>query len=267
VTDDARPPLNAGQLRAALTAPWASLDVVDETESTNADLIGAPPGSVLVAEYQHAGRGRLDRAWTSPPRAGLLVSAAVALPVPSTTWGWLPLLTGVAVCDAVRAVTGLPVSLKWPNDLLIEDGKLGGILVQLAGDTAVIGLGLNVSTTRAELPLDTAVSLATAGATAERGELLSAILAQLGTRYLEWTGAGGDAVASGLAAAYRDRCATLGREVIVVAPPGERRARAIAVGDDGRLRVRWADAGPDGPDAEQALAAGDIVHLRVADRP
>ncbi len=143
-----------------------------------------------------------------------------------------------------RTVTGLPVALKWPNDLLIEDGKLGGILVQLAGDNAVIGLGLNVSTTRAELPLDTAVSLATAGATPDRGELLTAILARLGARYLEWTGAGGDAGASGLAAAYRDRCATLGRD------GGRRRParRAPRAGDrGGRRRAVTGPVGRRGP--------------------
>ena len=73
---------------------------------------------MLVAEHQHAGRGRLDRSWTSPPRAGLTFSIVLRPTVPIRTWGWLPLLAGVALDEAVAAATGVPVALKWPNDLL-----------------------------------------------------------------------------------------------------------------------------------------------------
>jgi len=141
VIDQARPPLDAARLRASLRPPFTVIDVVDETTSTNLDLLAAPAGRVLAAEFQRAGRGRLDRVWSSPPRAGLLFSAVVAPSVPPSRWGWLPLLTGVAVCDAVATVTGLAVALKWPNDVLIGDRKLAGILVQATATTAVIGSG------------------------------------------------------------------------------------------------------------------------------
>src|SRR5215467_7750811 len=131
-----RAPLDAAALSAGLDAPWTRLTVVEETESTNADLLRAaestPEGTVLVAEHQTAGRGRLDRAWTSPPRSGLTFSVLVRPGTPLATWGWLPLLTGVAVCDAVNA-TGVDAALKWPNDLLVgaQGRKAAGILVQV----------------------------------------------------------------------------------------------------------------------------------------
>ena len=98
--------------------------MVAEIGSTNADLVGRAPGrtrpegTVLVAEHQVAGRGRLDRVWTSPPRAGLTVSFLLRPDVPAARRGWLPLLTGVALAEAVAEVTGVLPSLKWPNDLL-----------------------------------------------------------------------------------------------------------------------------------------------------
>src|SRR5688572_3072503 len=133
--------------------------------STNAELMraageDAPEGTVLVAEHQVAGRGRLDRIWTSPPRAGITVSFLLRPDVPAARKGWLPLLTGVALAEAVAEVTGVLASLKWPNDLLAADGrKLAGILAESTGRAVVVGVGLNVSTTTAELP-DTGTSLA-----------------------------------------------------------------------------------------------------------
>jgi BirA family biotin operon repressor/biotin-[acetyl-CoA-carboxylase] ligase len=259
VTPSGRPPLDANYIRAALRPPWTAFEVVDETDSTNADLATAAPGTVLAAEYQRAGRGRLDRSWSSPPRAALLFSAALAPPVAPSAWGWLPLLAGVAACDAVAAVTGLAPALKWPNDLLLDEQKLAGILVQVVGDRAIIGIGLNVSTARAELPVDTATSLGLAGTVADRSMLLATILTELGRQYNRWTDAGGDADISGLAVAYRARCVTIGRAVTVVTDRGQRPATAIGVEDDGRLRVRWQV--PDGLDVVEILAAGDIVHL------
>ena len=96
---------------------------------------GRARGTVLVAEHQVAGRGRLDRVWTSPPRAGLTVSFLLRPDVPAARRGWLPLLTGVALAESVGEVTGVRASLKWPNDLLAVDGrKLAGILAESLRD-------------------------------------------------------------------------------------------------------------------------------------
>src|ERR1700691_2915675 len=119
------PPLDAGALRRAVLRPgglWQAIEVTAATGSTNADLpaqarAGAPEGTVLAAEEQTAGRGRLGRAWVSPPRAALTFSLLVRPhTVPVARRGWLPLLTGVAVASAVRAVAQVQAQLKWPTD-------------------------------------------------------------------------------------------------------------------------------------------------------
>ena len=138
-------------------ALWREIEVVESTGSTNADLLaralrGEPEGTVLAAEEQRAGRGRMGRTWTSPPRAALTFSLLLKPAVPPARRGWLPLLTGVAVAAAVTKVTGVETGLKWPNDLLAADAKLAGILAEAAGDTVVVGIGLNVSTEPAEFP-------------------------------------------------------------------------------------------------------------------
>jgi len=153
--------LDAASLHRALLRPgglWQAVEVIDRTGSTNADLLaraldGAPEGMMLAAEEQSAGRGRMGRAWVSPPRAALTFSLLVRpAAVPPARRGWLPLLAGVAVATAVTAVTGVPTRLKWPNDVLTGPAKLAGILAEAAGDAVVVGVGLNVSTEPGELP-------------------------------------------------------------------------------------------------------------------
>lgn len=269
-----REPLDPARLRAALGGRWAAVDVVDETTSTNADLLaaaarGAADRTLLAAETQVAGRGRFDRVWTSPPGAGLLVSLLVRPATPLVAWGWLPLLAGVALARAVRAEAGIDAVLKWPNDLLTPDGgKLAGILVQAAEGAAVIGIGLNVSTTAAELPVDTASSLALAGAPAvDRTALLAAIASAVDEQVSRWDAAGGDAQTCGLLADYTALCDTLGRQVRVSLGGGEVRVSlgggevlegtAEAVADGGGLQVR---AGQQ----THVVNAGDVEHLRPA---
>jgi len=255
--------LDVTVLHEALSARWARVDVVDTTASTNADLLAdaaAPDRSALVAEHQEAGRGRFDRSWVSPPRAGLTFSVLLRPDVPVTEWGWLPLLSGVAVAEAVQAKTGLALGLKWPNDLLAGDGrKLAGILAQTAGEAVVVGIGLNVDTTAAELPVDTATSLALAGAGAvDRSALLVAILQRIDARYAQWVDCGGDAAACGLAANYRGACTTLGRAVQVrLTADDVLDGTAIDIDDLGRLVVRTRDA-------DVPVVAGDVEHVRSA---
>ena len=215
--------------------------MVAETTSTNADLLadaGAPDRTALVAELQTAGRGRLDRGWTSPSARGLTFSVLLRPGVPMMLWGWLPLLAGVALHEAVSAVTAIPAELKWPNDLMarpeVGGGKLAGILAQSTGDAVVIGIGINVSTGADELPVETATSFALCGATElDRTTLLIAILGRLDARVAQWVDVGGDAEACGLAAVYRDLCATLGQR-------GHRHDRVdrTARAGSGRRRIR-----------------------------
>ncbi|SHH61468.1 BirA family transcriptional regulator, biotin operon repressor / biotin-[acetyl-CoA-carboxylase] ligase [Jatrophihabitans endophyticus] len=268
-----RPPLDVDALRATLGPRWARVEVVAETESTNADLLArreATDRTLLVAEHQRSGRGRFDRTWTSPPRAGLTFSVLLRPGVPLARWGWLPLLTGLAVVEGVRAATGLEAALKWPNDVLLDGAKLCGILAQTRDDAVVIGVGCNVSTSRDELPVPTATSLAVAGATVDRAELLVAVAGRLDARVAQWSDCGGDAAACGLAAAYRDVCDTVGRAVrVTLTDPGGGDGEGTvasgtvrAVDDDGHLVLVDGDGG-DG--ASRTITAGDVEHLRAAE--
>ncbi|SCE74256.1 biotin--[acetyl-CoA-carboxylase] ligase [Micromonospora mirobrigensis] len=285
-TDLDRPPLSAARLARALTGPhgpWRRLELRAETGSTNADVVdaaraGEPEGLVLVAERQTAGRGRRGRVWQSPPRAGIATSVLLRpgeadpergwSPIAPAAYGWLPLLAGVAVAEAVALLAELDAGLKWPNDLLIDGAKCAGVLAEAVpgnGPTQppaiVVGIGLNVTLRADELPENPtglpATSLLLAGATAtDRDPLLRALLRALADWYARWRSAGGDAVACGLRDAYLAACATVGREVRVLLPDGaEFRGTATGVDADGQLIVR-------GPDGERRLAAGDVLHLR-----
>ena len=269
-SDLERPSLDSRALADALTRDsrlWRSLEVVPEVGSTNAELVagagrdpedgGVPEGTVLVAEHQVSGRGRLDRVWTSPPRAGLTVSFLLRPDVPAARRGWLPLLTGVALAEAVAEVTGVLPSLKWPNDLLARDGrKLAGILAESSGTAVVVGVGLNVSTTAEELP-DTGTSLARVlGTPVDRGPVLLAFLRAVERRYVAWTAALGDPVASGLAQDYLAWSSTVGTEVTVSLPDGSTlEGTAQAVDWDGRLVVATSNGTVE-------LATGDVRHVR-----
>ncbi|WP_374230923.1 biotin--[acetyl-CoA-carboxylase] ligase [Streptomyces sp. UNOC14_S4] len=270
-----RPPLAATALRRALLRPdglWTSLDVVARTGSTNSDLVAAASagtareGAVLVAEEQSAGRGRLDRTWSAPPRSGLFFSVLLTPGpgVPAERWGWLPLLAGVATASALARTAGVDTALKWPNDLLVtvdgQERKAGGILAERAGDSVVVGIGLNVTLRADELPVPTAGSLALAGARGtDRDPLLRAVLRSLEEWYGAWRRAGGDPGASRLREAYAAGCATLGRTVRAELPGGrELVGEAVAVDGDGRLVLAT------GEGVQRPVGAGDIVHLRPA---
>jgi BirA family transcriptional regulator, biotin operon repressor / biotin---[acetyl-CoA-carboxylase] ligase len=267
----ARAPLDAAALRSRAVRPdglWREIEVVESTGSTNADLLaraqqGEAEGTVLAAEEQRAGRGRMGRTWTAPPRAALTFSLLLKPAVPPARRGWLPLLTGVAVAAAVTRATGVETGLKWPNDLLAADAKLAGILAEAAGDAVVVGIGLNVSTEPAEFPNPRpgalpATSLRAAGATAlNREDILLAILDGFERWYRAWQQAGGDPDRSGLRPEYTRLSATIGRTVRAELPGGQALSGpAVGVDSDGRLLVRVSSG------SEVAVAAGDVVHLR-----
>ncbi len=198
-------PLDQAALRAELIGTglgWRRLDVVEETGSTNADLLAQAAsgadlaGAVLIAEHQTAGRGRQGRGWSATPRTQITMSVGVSVvDVPTAGWGWLPLATGVAVVDTVAPLLdGVEVGLKWPNDVLAglpgSPGKLAGILAEVARPVVVIGLGLNVF----EAPdgIEGATSLADLGlASPDRTRVVSALLTELGRRIVAWRAARG----------------------------------------------------------------------------
>jgi BirA family biotin operon repressor/biotin-[acetyl-CoA-carboxylase] ligase len=247
-----RPPLPGPRLRRALAEDGFELRVVDATDSTNADVAaaaraGASEGLVVVAELQNGGRGRLSRTWVSPARAGLTFS--VLLRPPQLT-GWIPLLAGVAVVRALREHGGVQATVKWPNDVLVDDRKLAGILCEhVAPDAVIVGIGLNVSTHESELPGPPATSLLLEHGVTDRAVLLPAILRSLAGAYAGWR-----ADPQALPQAYRSVSSTFGRVVRLSLPDGST-VDGIAedLADDGRILVNGT-----------AYGAGDVVHLRNA---
>lgn len=226
--------------------------MLTEATSTNAVVSAAaaePEGLVVVAEHQTAGRGRLDRQWVSPPRAGLTFSVLLK-PPSGLRWGRLPLFVAASLAEAIEDVGDIEVRIKWPNDLLVEERKFAGVLIERHGDAAVIGVGVNVTTRADELPIPEATSLALSGAgTTDRETLLVAMLRALNARYLAWQDTGDFGGKS-----YLRHSATLGQQVQVSLPSGAViSGLATALDDDGGLVV-----------GGHAVNAGDVVHLRLA---
>lgn len=271
-----RPPLDRSALTEALTrgaSLWRELDLREAAGSTNALAAaavreGAAEGLVVVADHQTAGRGRLDREWSTPPGTALTFSVVLTpAPVPTERWPWLPLLTGVAVAEGVRRATGVDAGVKWPNDVLVDDRKLAGILVERVegphGPAAVVGVGLNVGMRADELPTPLATSLAIeagSGDGPDRTVVLREVLRTLEALYLEWRGEGGDP-ARGLHASYLRRCVSIDRDVTVELPDGSAFAgRVTAVDASGALVVTGTDA--SGAPVRRSFHAGDVVHAR-----
>jgi BirA family biotin operon repressor/biotin-[acetyl-CoA-carboxylase] ligase len=221
------------------------VQIVEETGSTNADLLvaaaaGAAHGTVLCARHQTAGRGRLDRRWDAPPGANLLVSVLLREGVEQPHR--LTQRVGVAAVRACERVAGCTPELKWPNDLLLGDAKLGGILAEAGGqggtvDHVVVGLGLNV---RWAPP-----GAARLGEAYDPLAVLDALLAELA------------ALPDDHDAEYRRRLGTLGRRVQVLRAHDTVTGTAVDVLGDGRLVV-VDDAG-----TRHAIDTGDVVHLRA----
>ncbi|WP_158018969.1 biotin--[acetyl-CoA-carboxylase] ligase [Mycobacterium basiliense] len=252
---------------------WRQLDVVEQTGSTNADLLaraaaGVDIGaSVLIAEHQTAGRGRLGRSWSAAPRAQLTMSVGVVVrDVPTVRWGWLPLATGLAVLDAVApllAPTAVETGLKWPNDVLAGSAaakaKLAGILVEIAQPFAVIGVGLNVTQAPEEVDGPGATSLFDLGVSApDRDQLACRLLRELAARIAQWRLADPQ-----LITAYRAVSLTIGSRVCAQLPGGrELVGTALDIDEQGRLCVQTRAGGPDASQESVLVSAGDVVHLR-----
>lgn len=237
---------------------WTRIEHLEEVTSTNevaADngRSGEPPGLVVVADHQTAGRGRHGRRWDDEPGRSLLMSALVrdGFPRPSL----VPLAAGLAVADAIAAVHAIP-ELRWPNDVLVDGRKCAGVLVEAVGDLPgriVIGIGVNVDWRAVERDEETAAwgSLAEAlDREVGRWTVLGHVLTSLDGHL---RAAEGDP--DRLVAGYRRRCATLGAEVEISTGAGVVVGAAEDVTSAGALVVR---TGED----SVTLRAGDVVHVR-----
>lgn len=246
---------------------WRRPDVVWSTGSTNADLAarardGETEGAVVVASEQTAGRGRLDRAWSSPPGTSLSMSLLLTPRPEFPRWGWLSLLAGMAVSSAVaqlatQAGVKADVTLKWPNDVLIGGDKVCGILSERiehpAGARAVVGIGVNVAQGAGEFPVPTATSLALASLPTDRDRIVAAILTQFDRYYRSWQRTGT------LRAEYEARCASIGADLTVILEDRRVVGTGRGVDDTGRLQVAT-------PSGIETFAVGDVVHAGLARR-
>lgn len=257
-------PAHGFPLAAAVTP---RLHLIETVDSTNARLLrdaaadpdGHPHLSVLVTRDQRAGRGRLDRTWTTPPGTALSLSVLLRIgAVPTAMRGWIPLIAGAAMTRAVAAqLPGVEVALKWPNDVLAGGRKICGILAEVMPadpQAVVVGAGVNTTMPAAMLPVPTATSFAAVDATADEDRLLADYLTALRDDIAALAVAGADP------ASVHERievvCATVGSEVRVHLPDGvELTGRAVRLDPEGRLVV-------ESQGVEAVVAAGDIVHLR-----
>lgn len=228
----------------------------DSLDSTNRYALdearrGAPEGLVVVADFQTAGRGRRGRGWVAPPGASLLVSVLLRPALPPERTPLVAMACGAAMADAVTQVAGFTPGLKWPNDLVVGDRKLAGILAEREGGAVVVGVGVNVEWH--DFPPEIAETATAcnleAGRAVDRRALLDAFLVGLDARHADFTAVVGE---------YRSRLATLGRRVRVERSDDALVGRAVDVGDAGQLLVE------DERGDVVEVHVGDVVHLRDA---
>lgn len=230
----------------ASVAPYWRVRVINETSSTQNDLANlvnsgnAQSGEVIIAEYQSAGRGRLDRNFVAPPKSSLLFSLYLQNEIENN---WLPLIAGLAICKVI------PNSqLKWPNDIQINYKKCGGILAEKVYGGVIVGIGLNVSQSQEELPIPEATSLIQNELSANRDELLISILHELGKLFRNWPANKPEVFNE-----YLAKSSTIGKEVEVALPNGEKiTGLAKTLSAKGELVV-----------GNTEVQVGDVRHLRL----
>jgi len=236
----------------------------DDLGSTNTELMeraraGAPEGLVVVADHQTAGRGRLGRTWSAAPGTALLVSVLLRPPLPIGEVPVVLMAAGLAACDGVEAAAGFRPRLKWPNDMVVGDRKLAGLLTESSGgDDPAIVLGLGVNVAAGAYPPELAGEATSceehAARPVDRAEVLVGLLRALESRYATVFAPGGRAATLD---AYRADSATLGRRVRVELTSGPAlEGQAARLADDGELVV-VDDAG-----TEHLVSVGDVKHLR-----
>jgi BirA family biotin operon repressor/biotin-[acetyl-CoA-carboxylase] ligase len=248
-----RAPLNKSIIDANISQYWR-VSVVDLTTSTQSDLAElvnasvAKSGEVIAAEFQSAGRGRLDRSFEAPPESALLFSFFLKPKRAHSDWSFISFLAAIAMHEVISKDIADNVSLKWPNDILIGKNKVAGLLAQQIGDGLIVGIGLNVAMNGDELPVPTATSLALSGSNnLDRNTLLSDFLNRFESIFTEWE-SGSDFLEK-----YRQISSTIGRQVRVeVLGRDPIEAEAVAISTQGALILG------DGFEVN----VGDVVHLR-----
>ena len=246
-----RAALDHAEINRLITQYWR-VSVVELTSTTQGDLAQlvrdgkANVGDVIVAEYQSAGRGRLDRSFEAAKGSALLFSFYIEPKRNRDDWGWIPLIAGYSVAQSLHA---FHAKIKWPNDTLINGKKVSGLIAEVVGDGVVVGIGVNVGMEESELPVETATSLLLQGGVdLTRDQLLCEILEEFEEHFLQW-----DQGIDEVQPLYLHMSATLGNEVRVEYPGGESHvATAESISDTGALVL------DDGTHVQSA----DVIHLR-----
>ena len=261
--------LPLGQISKSLTTRWLGrtfhfYNEVDSTNATAMDLAqqDAPEGTVVLAEQQLRGRGRKDRSWHSPAGVGIYCSIILRPELSPAKTMLLTPMTAVAIARAVALETNLSPRIKWPNDILINDKKVVGILLESkVGATevehAIIGFGINVNHTQADLPQELLLAASSlfieVGEPVDRGKLITKILAEVEYLY-EGLQQGDFAI---ILEEWRHFSATLGRHVRILQQGELTEGIAVDVTEEGALLVRVEQ------DSLITVHAGDIEHLRI----
>ena len=247
---------------AGIVAP---VHYVKVTGSTNTDVLalareGAPEWTLLVAGEQRSGRGRLGRTWASLEGRSLLASVLLRPQVAPSDAPLLPLLVAVCMVRAIRSTNGVDVTCKWPNDLVVGERKLGGILAEASVDSdrlsfVVIGTGVNVAEEPSDFPPEirpTATSILMEGGRIYGIALLREYLRELRAMYSPT----GENLRTVVLDEYRTLCSTIGREVVATTTAGgATRGRAVGVGESGELLVKSGSG-------IEAVGFGEVLHLR-----
>jgi BirA family biotin operon repressor/biotin-[acetyl-CoA-carboxylase] ligase len=236
----------------SLTTQYWRVSVVDVTASTQTALVTratagkVKPGDVITANFQRAGRGRMSRTFEAPKNTALLFSFYLKPQRKKEDWGWIPLIAGVSVAQSLKKYNA---SVKWPNDILINNKKVSGLIAEVVGDGVVIGIGINVGMSEDQLPVETATSLLIEGGVdLTRDEILCEVLEEFEEHFVQW-----DQGIDEVQPLYKHLSATLGKEVRVEYPGGATHlAVADSISDIGALIL------DDGTHVQSA----DVIHLR-----
>jgi BirA family biotin operon repressor/biotin-[acetyl-CoA-carboxylase] ligase len=242
--------LSADAIAGALASSYWRVSVVDEIDSTQNYLRTSNPksGDLITAEYQSAGRGRLDRKFDAEKSSALLFSFYLEPEVKVENLGYLTLLVGASVTATLNRITNTNnFKCKWPNDVLFNEEKVAGLLAEKTQSGVIVGVGINVSTSKSELPVAHASSIFLATNTQiDRNVLLAQILNNLEQDLLSWQSG------KNLTSKYRELSATIGREVRVELPDGSKIVgTAIDIDETGSLRL----------DNGEQITVGDVIHL------
>ena len=255
-----RAPLNQEQIISLLGDSYWRVSLFESIPSTQIKLVELlkvekiPAGTVLIADHQSAGRGRLTRTFETPPQVAVLLSTVLYPIRNSADQGWIPLIVGVAAANAISKYCGLAPVLKWPNDILIGDLKVGGIIAEQFDDCVVVGIGINVLQNSHELPIPTATSLlleCEEDLIKAREQLIAYLLQEIRSEFDAWNLAHDNVE---ILKKYSKLSATLGKQIKLDFQNGEtKESTATGIAENGGLLISGGET----------IVSADITHLRA----